>query len=105
MKVFPHVIEFEHVTTQSDGGGGYTEDWETFKESEAYVQPFRSTEYFRMNVSGPEIKSYYKIFVPYQSDIHERMRVVYDGGIYNIQQITDQGGYQKIQQLICTFFE
>lgn len=99
MNEFSHKITFEKETEVPDGSGGYVENWITFKEADALVQPITGDSYFIAKQNQSKIK--YKVFVEFDEEITDRLRIKYGNEIITIDVVIDQGGQNEILVLMC----
>lgn len=82
MNEYPHTITIQHNVQTDDGGGGYTDDWRPFTQSEAFVIPLSGAEYYQAHQTTNPID--YDVYIPYREDITPSMRVVFRGKILSI---------------------
>jgi SPP1 family predicted phage head-tail adaptor len=99
MNEYPHTITFQQKSKLPDGSGGYTEDWNTFKVSDAFVQPLTGSKYLLAQQLQSKIN--YKVFMDFDNEINSKLRIDYNGKILKIDAPIDQGGIEEVLCLLC----
>ena len=84
---FRHRIVIETPTKVSDGQGGYTFTWATFKSVWASVNPVKAQQVFFAGQLQHQVS--HKIKTRYVSGLLAVMRINFDGRIFKIRQIRD----------------
>ena len=82
MNEYPHTINIQNHVRVEDEGGGYTEHWEPYTQTEAFVVPLSGSEFYQAQQVTNPID--YDIFMPYREDITANMRAIFRGQILNI---------------------
>jgi SPP1 family predicted phage head-tail adaptor len=100
MNRYPHEVVIENEAKVSDGSGGYSTDWVAFKNVNAHVQPISGRTFFE--AQQIESKINYKVFMEYDKEISNTMRVNYQDKHLTIDTIIDQGGLNDIMVLMCS---
>jgi SPP1 family predicted phage head-tail adaptor len=99
MTEFPHTITFQVETDTPDGSGGFITNWNTFKVSDALVQPISGKTYWEAQKNESKIK--YKVFMEYDGEITSGMRIQYGEEILTYSEPIDQGGQEEIILFMC----
>ncbi|WP_419892817.1 phage head closure protein [Oceanobacillus kimchii] len=102
MDEFPHEVFFQvEGEKQSDGGGGSlpgTGGWETYDETEGFLDTPKSTERFIAQQANHPIDR--RLYYAYRADIKTTMRVYCEGDTYEIVgKPLDQGGQHEIMRI------
>lgn len=97
---YPHTVTFQQYVEVSDGGGGYTKDWEDIFTTQAHVQPVSSKEIVQAQQVDAPIN--HKIFYPYQEGVKENMRAQYNGKTLELKSNPlDQGGLGEVMMVMA----
>ncbi|MDQ1003968.1 SPP1 family predicted phage head-tail adaptor [Neobacillus niacini] len=97
---YPHLIDIQIETKVPDGSGGHKKDWTLFKNVEAFVQPISGTTFFQ--AQQIESKINYKVFIDFDMEITNKMRVLYQEKPLTIDTVIDQGGLNEVMVLMCS---
>jgi SPP1 family predicted phage head-tail adaptor len=97
---FPHVVTFQISSEVEDELGGKSITWTDLKTSEAHFQPVSGKEFYESKQIQSSVQC--NIYIPYDSEINEQLRVVYNGDPYYILAVLDQGGLNEVMMLKCT---
>lgn len=96
---YPHTITIQNYVETVDEGGGLTQEWEPYTQTEAFVVPIGGQEYYQAHqTTNP---SDYDVYIPYREDILPNMRVVFRGKIMGISAVIPSlidinGDYEKL---------
>lgn len=71
--------------SQQDEDGFVSKDWRTRYSRWADIVPISAREYFESNRETTEATS--KIYIRYMDGVHDDMRIVHDGRIYDIESV------------------
>jgi SPP1 family predicted phage head-tail adaptor len=88
-----------------DGGGGYSDDWETGEgwdlecETWAYVRPIRGRNFYEAQQGQSELT--HEVNIRYRPGIDRSMIVVYDGRRFDVQYVMNIEEKNKELELIC----
>lgn len=99
MNEFPHLITIQKMAKVPDGSGGHVEDWVTFKEVNAHVQPISGDSFFK--AQQIESKINHKVFIDYDNTITNNARLIFEDKILTVNSIIDQGGLNELMVLMC----
>ncbi len=92
-------IQIETVTQVVNAFGGLAETWATFKKVFAEVSPTRGQEYFSSRQINTKNNVSFRF--NYFSGITTKMRVSYDGKVYDIQSIININERNREIELMC----
>jgi SPP1 family predicted phage head-tail adaptor len=93
------VIRIQKRFDTSDGQGGQTTDWVDFAQCFAAAKPMRGAELwrqFQVQAVKPTCWT-----IRYREHVTEKMRVVFEGRIYNIRSIVDIEEAHRFLELYC----
>jgi SPP1 family predicted phage head-tail adaptor len=99
MNEYPHTITIQNYVETEDEGGGLTQEWRPYTQSEAFVVPVGGREFYQaQQTTNP---ADYDVFIPYREDILPSMRVVFRGKIMGITAVIPalidiNGDYEKL---------
>ncbi|WP_226639318.1 phage head closure protein [Priestia flexa] len=101
---FPHNIIFQEEQPIPDGGGGHKKTWIDVLETEAFVCPISSREFYLAQQANTPID--YNVFYPYQAGVKPSMRIKWvEGHMDKYLSIKskpiDQGGQGEILMIKC----
>lgn len=82
-------ITIQQVTETQDSYGAITESWSTYKSVWAEVVPKRGREYFNQPETVSQEDVMFRIL--YIAGVTHKMRISYDGNVYDIQSIGEIG--------------
>lgn len=100
MKEFPHIITFQEEQSIPDGGGGRTVNWANVLTTEAFVDPITSREFYQAQQANYPVD--YNVFIPYQDDIKQSMRIKYGEQVLALKsKPIDLGGAGEILMIKC----
>ncbi len=97
---YRHKITIQQVTEAKDGFGQMVKSWATFAQPFAAVEALAGSEPFLSDAPTSIVST--RIRMRYQSGVTAKMRVSYDGRIYNIENIIDKSERNKELHLMCS---
>jgi SPP1 family predicted phage head-tail adaptor len=86
-------------TLTPDGGGGFSDDWESFAFVWVAVEPLSGTDTF-----GPdrlEARVRHRIALRRRSDVAAGQRVQIDTRLFRIHTVLDEGPQSQTMNLLC----
>jgi len=98
--IYRHKITIQQPTESVDAFGQAIKSWSTYAQPFAAVEPLRGREYFASQQFNAEITT--RIRLRYLSGVTPKMRVSFDGRIYNIQSIIDVSERNRETHLMCS---
>ncbi len=93
-------VIIESLTETVDGVGQAVKTWSTFNQPWASIDPINGREYFSGNQLKDTMKV--KIKIRYLSGVTEKMRVNWNGKLYNIEGIVNVFERDKEMFLLCS---
>lgn len=82
-------VTIEQPSVAADAYGGQVTTWTTFKVAWAEVRPIRGAERFE---AMAQRAARFEVFrIRYLSGVTPKMRIVWDGRVYNIRNIAEVG--------------
>jgi SPP1 family predicted phage head-tail adaptor len=92
-------IQIQEVTRVSDGGGGFTESWNTTGDDYASIEPVKAYEKFQ--ASQMEVPISHKMMMRFRDDIAitAKQRILYDDRVFDIKEVinvNEDSAYLKI---------
>lgn len=97
---YRHKITIQTPTETLDGFGQAVKSWSTFATPFASVEPLQGREYFSSSQFQAEVTT--RVRLHYLSGVTAKMRVSWDGRIYNIQSIINPAERNREMQLMCS---
>lgn len=94
-----HVITIEQVTETQDDSGSVVETWATFKKVHSTYEPQSGTESFKEDQQ--QAFETVKFRIRYLAGITPKMRVSFDGRLFDILSAIDLHGMKKETHLMC----
>lgn len=92
-------ITIESKTVTRDAYGGETITWSTVATVWAAVLPIRGREYVAIRQAGAELTT--RFVIHYREGITPAMRVSYNGGQYNIEEVIDSEDGHRFLELMA----
>lgn len=92
-------VDIEKPVHTSDSGGGFSESWQIFASVWAEVKPLRGRENFADFKLHGTVN--YRITIRYLSGIEPRMRVNYNGRIFNIRAVMNVDEADTVLELLA----
>lgn len=94
-----HKITIQKPTEASDGIGGMTTTWGTFKSVRAAIWPLRGTEYIAAMQVTSEIS--HKIRIRYLDNVTSKMRIKFGTRYFDIQSIINPDERDIYLEMMC----
>ncbi len=98
-----HRVTIEEPVRTSDGGGGFTEIWQSIADTpevSASIVPVSGSEQLRFHQLGASVT--HAIVIRYRNDITPAMRIVKGATVYDITAVTDRGGLGAYLEILAT---
>lgn len=97
---FSHMVTIQKPVETKNSLGEVIKTWGMFSLVWAAVEPIRGREYFDAETHQGEVSV--RILIRYLSGVTEKMRVSYDGRLYNIESVIDKRENHRVLELMCS---
>ena len=95
-----HRVIIQERQRTSDGAGGYTEAWVTFKNAWCSIQP--ATGYEKYQAQQMQTPISHKIKMRYQSGITTKHRILFGTRIFDLKEVlneNEEGAFLRIKAI------
>lgn len=82
---FRHIITFQEMEERKNQFGEMTKVWVDKFSTRAGIYPLSGKEFFTADKENSEIS--HKINIRYRPDINQKMRIIFEGRVFNIESI------------------
>lgn len=82
---FRHIITFQEMEERKNSFGEMTKVWVDKFSTRAGIYPLSGKEFFVADKENSEIS--HKINIRYRPDINQKMRIVYNNRVFNIESV------------------
>lgn len=86
-------------TLTPDGGGGYTETWQTFAHAWVKVAPTSATD--TVTADAMQSRARHRVTLRRRSDVAPGQRVVISARIFKVHAVLDEGSREPLITLLC----
>lgn len=82
---FRHIITFQEMEERKNSLGEMTKVWIDRFSTRAAIYPISGKEFFTADMNNSEVS--HKINIRYRGDINTKMRIIFEGRVFNIESI------------------
>lgn len=94
-----HKIEIQHSVETQDSIGAVVNNWQTFTQTRASYEPKTGKEAYAAMQEHAETSAVFRL--RFRKGITAKMRLIYDGRIFDIESVVDMYGRGRELQLMC----